>query len=388
MKENSMNLSNLVRAASAAALTAGVGLVATSGVASAAPFAPTAHQVHALFVESESTSGDNVLSYWRSSDGTVSYAGTYATGGDGATAVGATADPLASQGGLTLINNNTELVAVNSLSDTVSVFAVNGPHLTLLQQVASEGQFPDSVASDGNLVAVLNAGGSGSVAEFRLFGDSLVALPGQVRNLGLLLNSNPPDFHHGVGEVAYTPNGQHLIITTKLTSNAFDVFSVGFLGNLGASPVVTASDVDLPFSFTFDSAGNVVAAEASPSSVSTYSVNNNGTLTSLGTVGENQTALCWISGANGYFYGSNAGSGTVSSFNESATGAPQLVNATAATAHAGTIDSAVSPNGQTLYVESGGAGTIDAYSIGSGGVLTQLETIFNVPLASEGIAVS
>jgi 6-phosphogluconolactonase (cycloisomerase 2 family) len=352
-------------------------------------FGPSGHQLHALFVESESTTGDNVLSYWRSSDGTISYAGTYATGGDGATAVGATADPLASQGGLTLINNDSELVAVNSLSDTVSVFAVDGPRLTLLQQVASQGQFPDSVASDGNLVAVLNAGGTGSVAEYRLFGDFLIPIPGQVRNLGLT-NTNPPNFHYGVGEVAYTPNGQHLIITTKLSSNAFDVFSVGFLGNLGTDPVVTSSDNALPFSFTFDASGNVVAAEASNSSVSTYRVNANGTLTSLGTVSTApaDAALCWISGANGYFYGSNAGSGNVSSFDENSAGAPQVVNADAATAHAGTIDSAVSPNGSTLYVESGGAGTIDAYSIGSGGTLTQIETIFNVPLASEGIAVS
>jgi 6-phosphogluconolactonase (cycloisomerase 2 family) len=166
------------------------------------------------------------------------------------------------------------------------------------------------------------------------------------------------------------------------------VFSVGFNGTLGATPVVTPSVNALPFAFTFDSAGNVVSAEASNSSVSTYRVNANGALTSLGTVSDGQSALCWISGANGYFFGSNAGSGNVSSFNESGGGAPQLVNATAAVAHAGTIDSAVSPDGQTLYVESGGQGTVDAYSISAGSTLTQIETIFNIPVASEGIAAS
>ena len=39
-------------------------------------------------------------------------------------------------------------------------------------------------------------------------------------------------------------------------------------------------------------------------------------------------------------------------------------------------------------MESGGAGTIDAYVIGATGTLVQLETIFNIPLASEGIAAS
>ena len=385
-----MKLKSCIRAAAAGSLIVGLGLTASALSAGAAthnrdfqPFQAS----HALFVETESTTGNHVLSYSRASDGTISFAGSYATGGVGATAVGATADPIASQDGLTLINNNSELVATNAGSDTVTVFAVDGTRLIWLQQVASQGEFPVSVASHGDLVSVANAGGAGSIAQFRLFGDFLVAQGVQVRSLGLA-NTNPPDFHHGVGEVAYTPNGQHLIIATKLSTNSFDVFSVGFNGALGATPVVTAADNALPFAFTFDGAGNVVSAEASNSSVSTYAVNTNGSLTSLGTVEDGQTALCWISGANGYFYGSNSGSGNVSSFDENGAGAPQLVNASAASAHAGTIDSVVSPDGQTLYVESGGAGTVDAYSIGAGGSLTQIETIFNIPVASEGIAAS
>ncbi len=385
-----MKLKTCIRAAAAGSLIAGLGLTASALGAGAATrnrdFQPF-QESHALFVETESPTGNHVLSYSRASDGTISFAGSYATGGVGATAVGATADPIASQDGLTLINNNTELVATNAGSNTVTVFAVDGTRLFWLQQVASLGEFPVSVASHGDLVSVVNAGGVGSLAQFRLFGDFLVAQGVQVRSLGLA-NTNPPDFHHGVGEVAYTPNGQHLIIATKLSTNSFDVFSVGFNGLLGATPVVTAADNPLPFSFTFDSAGRVVSAEAGTSSVSTYSVNANGSLTSVGTVSDGQSALCWISGANGYFFGSNAGSGNVSSFDENAGGAPQLVNDTAAIAHAGTIDSVVSPDGQTLYVESGGAGTVDAYSIGAGGSLTQIETIFNIPVASEGIAAS
>jgi 6-phosphogluconolactonase (cycloisomerase 2 family) len=48
----------------------------------------------------------------------------------------------------------------------------------------------------------------------------------------------------------------------------------------------------------------------------------------------------------------------------------------------------ISPDGRYLYVESGGAGTVDAYAIGASGALTQIETIFNIPVASEGIAAS
>jgi 6-phosphogluconolactonase (cycloisomerase 2 family) len=385
-----MKLKSSIRAAAAGSLIVGLAVTASALNAGAAThnhdFQPS-QESHALFVETESATGNHVLSYSRASDGTISFAGSYATDGVGATAVGATADPIASQDGLTLINNNSELVATNAGSDTVTVFAVDGTRLIWLQQVGSQGQFPVSVASRGDLVSVVNSGGVGSVTQFRLFGDFLVSQGVQVRSLGLS-NTNPPDFHHGVGEVAYTPNGQHLIITTKLSTNSFDVFSVGFNGTLGATPVVTAADNPLPFSFTFDSAGRVVSAEASNSSVSTYTVNANGTLTFLATVSDGQGALCWISGANGYFFGSNAASGNVSSFDENGAGVPQLVNATAATAHAGTIDSVVSPDDQTLYVESGGAGTVDAYNIGAGGSLTQIETIFNIPVASEGIAAS
>jgi 6-phosphogluconolactonase (cycloisomerase 2 family) len=286
-----------------------------------------------------------------------------------------------------LANNGADLLATNAGSDTVSVFAVDGTALRLIQQIPSGGLFPDSLASSGRYVAVLNAGGAGSLAEFQWLNGRLFPVAGQVRNLGLA-NTTPPDFHHGVGQVSYTPNGQHLIITTKLSTNSYDVFSVGFNGALGTSPVVTPAVNALPFSFTFDAAGNVVATEASNSSVTTYRVNANGSLSSLGTVSDGQSALCWISGARGYFFGSNAGSGNVSSFSESANGAPVLVNATAATTRAGTTDSVVSPDGEFLYVESGGAGTIDAFAIGSGGTLSPLETLFNIPVASEGLAIS
>ena len=373
-----------IRAVAAASLLTGLGVPAVGTAVSATTISVPGH---ALFIETDNTTGNTVLSYVRSTDGTVSYVGTFATGGLGAVAANAVADPLASQSGLTLINDGTELVATNPGSDTVTVFVVRGPELKAVQQISSGGLFPDSVASRGNFVAVLNAGGAGSVAEFKLVNDKLVALSSENRSLGLS-NSTPPDFLHGAGQVGYTPDGQHLIVTTKSSTSSYDVFSVTSNGSLSTSPVVTLADNAVPFAFGFDATGNLVGLEASNSSVSTYSVNADGTLTSLGTVTDGAKALCWISVADGYFFGDNAGSSTISSFVESATGAPVLVNAAAGTAHAGTTDSAVSPDGKTLYVESGGAGTIDVYTIGATGTLTQLETVFNIPVASEGIAVS
>ncbi len=378
-----MKRTALLRAFAAGSLVMGVG-VATISTAGASP---RAEQHHALFAETDSPSGNTVISYHRGSDGTISYFRTYPTLGLGAVASGATADPLASQSGLALINDGQELVATNPGSNSITVFAVSGPRLDFLAQVPSGGAFPVSVSSFGNLVAVLNAGGTGSVAEFRWDGQHLTALPQQTRSLGLV-NTTPPNYLQGAGQVGYTPDGTHLIVTTKHSTDSYEVFSVSTWGALGTSPVTTAADSPVPFAFTFDNAGNVVATEALNSNVSIYHLNTNGTLSSLGSVSDGAHALCWISTAGGYFFGDNAGSATVSSFSEGAGGVPVLTNATAATAHAGTTDSSVSPDGAFLYVESGGAGTIDVFQIGSGATLTPVETLFNLPVASEGLVAS
>ena len=372
-----------LRVATTATLLMGVGL---AGVSAAG--ASSRHETgHALFAETDSPSGNSIISYLRASDGTIAYYHTYSTYGLGAVATGASADPLASQGGLALINDGRELVATNPGSNTVSVFAVDGARLEFLQQIASGGQFPNSVSSSGEFVTVLNSGGAGTVAEFRWDHHHLSALPAQSRSLGLA-NTNPPFFLQGAGQVGYTPDGTHLIVTTKHSTDSFEVFTVAAHGQLSATPVTTAANNAVPFAFSFDNAGNLVAVEASNSSLSTYRVNVDGTLTSLGSVSDGAHALCWISSAQGYFFGDNAGSSTVSSFGETAGNAPVLLNATAAAAHAGTTDSTVSPDSDFLYVESGGAGTIDVYAVGSLGTLTPLETLFNLPVASEGIVAS
>ena len=373
----------LTRLFAAAGLVAGVALGATAS-ATAAGADPGA--THAVFALTDATS-NSVLSFARAADGTLSAAGSFSTGGAGASAAGAAADPLASQGGLALAEGGRVLLAVNPGSDTVSVFRVDGTHLTLTGQVASGGAFPDSIAVHGGLVAVLNAGDTGSVAEFALIGPFLVPLPGQVRSLGLS-NSTPPFFLDGAGQVGYSPDGRYLVVTTKLSSNAYEVFGVRAFGALSATPTVTPAANAVPFAFTFDPQGRLVAVEALTSSLSVYSFGPAGALTLTGTVGDGGAALCWVSAAHGYYFGSNAGSATVSSFSVSAAGAPSLVSATAGSAFPGTTDSAASPDGRFLYVESGGSGDLSVFVVGAGGSLSPLQTLTGLPVPYEGIAVS
>lgn len=178
---------------------------------------------------------------------------------------------MASQGGLTLIDHDAEFVATNPGIHTVTVFVVHGTWFARVQQISSRGVVPDSVVAHGRLVAGLNAGASRAVAEFKLVEGRLVALTRQVRSLGLA-NTNPPDFVHGAGPVGYAPDGQHVVVTTKESTTSYDVVAVGRHGSLGAAPVVTPAPNAVPFAITLDSAGNLVGAAASNSSVSTYRV--------------------------------------------------------------------------------------------------------------------
>ena len=382
-----MKSHHITRSFGAGALILVTGFLATTSFAGATSAKDPAPSGHALFVETDHAGSNAVLSYTRGTDGTISYVATYPTGGAGAAAAGSAADPLASQGGLALVHHGSELIATNPGSNSVSVFAVFGPYLHLIQQIPSGGLFPVSITSHDDLVAVLNAGGAGSVSEYRLQWGRLMALNNETRSLGLA-NTTPPFYLAGAGQVGFSPNGQFLIATTKSSTSSYEVFSVGFGGDLSSAATVTAADNAVPFSFTFDSRGRLVATEASNSSVSTYSIGASGSLTFVGTVSDGQAALCWISSAQGYFFGSNAGSGDVSSFDETAGGVPTLLNAKAAIAHPGTTDSAVSPDGAFLYVESGGSGALDAFAINANGTLTPIETIWNLPLPYEGIAVS
>lgn len=385
-----MTFTRPIRNLTAAVLAIGIGTatagVVGAGVAEASPDSGFHEHTHALFVQTDTLSGNTIQSYSRSDDGSITPAGSYATGGLGGQATGSSADPLASQGSLVLTNDGHTLLAVNAGSNSISVFSVEGTELHLTQVIGSDGQFPVSIAVHGFDVAVLNVGGSGSVAEFAQFFGRVFPRPSETRSLGLA-NTNPPFFVSGPGQVGYTPDGRHLVVTDKHSTDAIQTFSVSRFGELGAAPVSTASQSPVPFAFNFDGAGRLVVTEAGASHVSTYSVNSDGTLAAIGTVSDGGAALCWISSSDGFYYGSNAGSGTLSSFTVGAGGVPVLDQATAAAAHPGTTDSVVSPDGSTLYVESGGSGLLDTFHIHSDGTLTAVQTIA-VPVASEGLAAS
>ena len=359
---------------------------AQSALASARHDHHHGHGRKVVFVQTNQAGGNAVVVFDRAHDGTLTQAGTYPTGGaGGAAAPGAESDHLASQGSLAYDAGEHALVAVNAGSNTVSAFRVHGDRLRLVDIVPSGGQFPASVAIEDGLVYVLNSGGSGSVAGFRLDHGALIPIPGSVRSLGLA-NANPPNFLTAPGQVGFSPDRRQLLVTTKASTSSIDVFAVRPDGLLSASPVVNASATPVPFAFTFSPVGRLVAGEAGASSVTTYNLQNNGTLTGPQSASDGQTALCWIQRVGAFYFVSNTGSNTLSSFWLAPNGQPVLLNGVAAATPAGPIDLAASDG--FLYAETGIAGTVQEYAVQADGSLASIGSVTGLPAGLEGIAAS
>src|SRR5215471_7340250 len=268
---------------------------------------------HVVFVQTDNTAGNQVVAFKRAADGTLSFAGVFNTGGLGGQLTGSVSDHLASQGALTFDPRHSLLYAVNAGSNTVSVFVAHGHRLFLQQVIGSGGQFPVSVAVHGNLVYVLNALGGGSVRGYREFAGRLFPIRRSTRPLHLDPNASP-QFVNTPGQVAFSPDGSQLLVTTKANGSDVDVFGVRPGGRLSASPVVNSEPNTVPFAVTFDPAGDLVVSEAGTNALATFTLRSDGTITPLHQVGTGQSATCWVLSVHRHLFASNTGSGNVTRY--------------------------------------------------------------------------
>ena len=356
------------------------------------------HPSPAVFVQTNKALGNTIQVFSRAADGTLDWAGEYETGGLGGSTAETPGDTLASQGSLTYQDGF--LFAVNAGSNTLTLFQVNGTELERLQIVPTGGLFPVSVAVREGLVYVLNAGGDGTVQGYRLQHGHL----NPINNVGLdpcpevagrsldLSNTNPPLYSSAPGQVGISPNGRFVIVTTK-SNDALYTYRIRQGGRLAPEPVISPSAVSSPVGFTFGRRSSVLVSEGGGGAVTRYRLHPDGSLTPTSpSVPNGQIATCWIQKVGRYFFVSNAGSSTISTYREGPRGQLLLVYAIAAdTDGGGTIDLAAS--GGYLYVQNALAGTVDGYAVEKDGSLTLVTTITGLPAfpdsgGMEGIAAS
>lgn len=349
-------------------------VAAFAGTASAKP------AEHPVFVLNDNPAGNQVVAYDADASGALQQAGVYATGGLGGILNGSVVDHTASQGALAYDASHSLLLASNPGSSTISVFRANGDKLALTQQIDSGGTFPVSIAARDGVIYVLNALDGGSIQGFRADGQRLFELAGSHRDLGLGTTAASP-FTATPGQVAFSPDGSQLLVTTKGSGSAIDVFGVDGNGVVSASPVVNVDAGAVPFAVAFTPNGDLAVAEAGTNSVATFTLAGNGTISLLGRAATGQGATCWVTATGSFLYASNAASGSVTGF-----AAGSLTNLGNTATGGGTVDSAATSDGSFLYVQTGAAGAVYGYRIANDGSLTPVGSV-TVPGAAgaEGI---
>lgn len=337
----------------------------------------------AVFTLSNAASGNTVLVFARSADGTLTDTGSVPTGGLGS------GTGLGNQGALVLSENDRWLLAVNAGSNDVSVFRIRRGIPTLTDRVASGGERPISIAQHRGLVYVLNAGSPNNITGFTLsHAGKLTPLADSTRPLSAA--STAP------AQVSFTPDGDVLVVSEKATNN-LTTYALGDDGRPSA-PIVQPSAGATPFGFAFDRRGRLFVSEAAggaadASSVSSYRVADSGLLSSISpVVPTTETAACWVvvTGNGRFAYTTNTGSGSVTGFRIGRDGSLNLRDADGRTgdtgAGSGPIDMAIARNSRFLYTLNAGNHTLSAFRVRADGALVAVPGVSGLPDSSNGLA--
>lgn len=360
-------------AVAASALTL-AGASVASTVAEGEGAGPAAGAVYAL---TNSPAGNAVVAYRRADDGSLTPAGTYATGGTG------TGAGLGSQNAVIVSDDRRFLFAVNSGSNSISAFRIEPGGLELADTAESGGLMPTSVAYHRGQLYALNAGVPNSVSGFRVDGDGdLTPIPGSSRPLSA--PSTSP------AQVGFSEDGATLVVTERASSQivTYDVSAGGLL----SAPVVHASAGPTPFGFAVTRHDTLFVSEAGAGGgASSYRIGESGSLAAVSSnVMTGQRAACWaVVTKNGrYGYVTNAGTGNVSGFAIAHHGAATLLSPDGVSAATGgnPTDAAISHNGRFLYVRVAALGQIAVFGIGADGSLGPRPALAATPAGLAGLA--
>lgn len=323
-------------------------------------------------------SSNNVLVFDRSPDGTLRGPKKFATHGQGS------GGGLGSQG--SIISDGEYVYVVNAGSNTISVLRIAGNNLKFVDKTSSHGERPTSLTVHGNVIYVLNAGGSGNISGFKLGLGGLNHIPFSDQPLS--------SSSAAAAQISFNQAGDQLVVTERAT-NRITTYPVNANGQAGPGTSFASAGVT-PFGFEFSPDGDIIVSEAFggndlASAVSSYSLSNGGMIDLIdGPEATNQTAACWVVVTHdGQFaYASNTGSNSVTGY-RIRDGKLWLLNTDGITGLTGDgpIDMDLSPTSRFLYVVNARDNSISVLVRRYNGQLETVETISGLPDAVVGIAV-
>lgn len=327
--------------------------------------------------------GNEVISFNMNSNGMITQADSYSTGGLG------TGAGLGNQGALALSKSGRLLFAVNPGSNEISFFYVHKDgSLQLMDKINSNGELPVSITYRHGLIYVLNAGGEGNISGFGFnFQGELIPVSGSTKALSTSAS--------GPAQISFSSNGRALVVTEKAT-NTISSFPILKNGQPGAIHTLNSAG-ETPFGFAFGSNNRFFVSEAfgggpAASTVSSYRIDNDANVALVdGPFSTGETAACWlvISVNNRELFVTNTGSNNVSSIYVSGAGKLDFSNNGNTTpAESTPIDAALDHNSKFLYVLVTGNDAILTYRLGLNGALTQIDSDFILPGAATGLVVN
>jgi 6-phosphogluconolactonase len=328
----------------------------------------------AVYVIDNSAAGNHILVYTRAPNGGIHMTGNFSAHGLG------TGSGLGSQGALAIAGGGHFLVVVDAGSNEISVFTIHGTSLAYDGKSSSHGSTPISLTVYGSWVYVLNAGGNGSIAGFRL-GESgrLSYIAGSTRQLSGMASPSPE-------QVGFSPDGKVLVVSEKAT-NLTDTYTVNQRG-VASEPKTHLSNGAGPYGFAFVVKGKsniLIVSEAATNTMSSYAVSDQGGLRTIsGAIPTFGQAPCWVVvSPNGRFaYTTNAHGGTISAFSISKGGKITLFSSEAAKVGIPALDMAF--GGGFLYVRNGAS--ITAFRVFPDGSLASVASLSGIPASATGLA--
>jgi 6-phosphogluconolactonase (cycloisomerase 2 family) len=374
---------------------------------------------NAVYLETNTPTGNTVIVFNQHKDGTISQGQVVATGGLGGAAQQPFGFPVTdSQGAVTSNDSGSLVFAVNAGDNTISSFRATPHGLVLADRASSGGTLPVSVTTHGNLLYVLNEV-SGSIYGFHFDGAGhLQPIGGSWRSLA----TPGPD---GVSaQIGLSPDGRVVTVTNRCFMGCplnplglIDTFVLG-PGDVAVSHTWAPSAAPLPFGFAYAGPHHLIVTNVGfastlngmpppagdptqlNGSTSSYDIAHDGTLNATSDVASGGRATCWITISNDgkYAFVTNSlstfppgtGQGAITSYAIASDGTLTKLGQTDTSPDFPT-DLDLSKDGKYLYVLNDtlnpfdNTSHIDVYRV-DGGNLTHIQTTpSNLPGGTSGL---